>query len=122
MLCYVDISKLDNHRIVIVRIQIQFYLEMTIYLLGFVEIFRLLMMALLDMTNIPNQTISGVSTEELQWITEESSERMIKELDIEMFKDLDTFMDENENQYQELLNKILNELIEAEKSNTPKVT
>lgn len=122
MLCYVDISKLDNHRIVIVRIQIQFYLEMTIYLLGFVEIFRLLMMALLDMTNIPNQTISGVSTEELQWITEESSERMIKELDIEMFKDLDTFMDENENQYQELPNKILNELIEAEKSNTPKVT
>ena len=47
---------------------------------------------------------------------------MIKELDIEMFKDLDTFMDENENQYQELPNKILNELIEAEKSNTPKVT
>ncbi|MEL7308364.1 MAG: hypothetical protein AAGK05_11190 [Pseudomonadota bacterium] len=29
-------------------------------------------MALLDMSNIPNQMISGLSSDELQWITEEN--------------------------------------------------
>ena len=84
------------------------YLETTIpvYLLSSVEISNYLMMALLNMNNIQNQTISGVSSEELEWISEESSERMIRKLDLDMFRDLDFFMSENVNIYQELPNEI----------------
>ena len=91
----------------IVRIRIKLYLETT--MLSSVGISNYLMMALLNMNNIPNQTISGVSSEELDWISEESSERMIKELDLDMFRDLDFFMSENEKIYQELPNERIEE-------------
>ena len=77
-------------------------------------------MALLDMSNIPNQMISGLSSDELQWITEESCDRMIKELDPDIFKDIDEFVSENE--YAELPEEIISELSDAEKSATPKGT
>lgn len=77
-------------------------------------------MALLDMSNIPNEMISGLSSDELQWITEESCDRMIKELDPDIFKDIDEFVSENE--YAELPEEIISELSDAEKSATPKGT
>ena len=57
------------------------------------------------MNNIPKQTISGASSEDLEWISEEIKERMIKELDLDMFRDLHFFMSENENIYQDLPNE-----------------
>ena len=38
-------------------------------------------MALLDMSNIPDGMIPGLSDEELNWVTEQSAERLVKELD-----------------------------------------
>ena len=99
-----DISKQRSHDS-IVRIQIELFLETTAYLLSSVGISNHLMVALLNMNNIPNQIISGVSSEELEMISEESSERMIEELDLDMFRDVDFFMSENENTYQELPNE-----------------
>ena len=38
-------------------------------------------MSVLNLENVPGKMVSGLGTEELEWITKESSERFILELD-----------------------------------------
>lgn len=72
------------------------------------------------MQNIPDQTISGLNSEELSWVSDESVDRLIKELDPEIFKDVEYFTENCE--YSKLTREIEAELDEAEKSAVPKST
>ena len=58
-------------------------------------------MALINMNNVPRREISGLSTDELDWVTEESCDRMIKELDPNIFNEVDNFLFDCD-EYQEL--------------------
>ena len=62
--------------------------------------------------------VSGVSDEELQWITHESNDRYIKELSAEFLKEFQS----PEEDYADIENDIINEMNEAEKSNVPNST
>jgi len=46
------------------------------------------MSGLINFTNIPNHMVSGLSGEELQWVTEESNSRYLLELDAGLFEKL----------------------------------
>ena len=66
-----------------------------------------------NLRNLPNEMVSGVSDEELQWITHESNDRYIKELSDEFLKEFQS----PEEDYTDIENDIINEMNEAEKSN-----
>lgn len=61
-------------------------------------------MSLLNMQNIPNQQISGLSDYELKWVTKESDERFVKELSNGFLSYLND--EENEDIPDELLAKL----------------
>lgn len=73
-------------------------------------------MSLLDMLNIPNGTITGLSTEELNWVTEESSERYLEEISDDFIRALS----EIEIPETELTEDIIAELDQLEKDSTAK--
>ena len=66
------------------------------------------------MQNIPNQTITGLNSEELSRDTEESYDRLIKELDPGIFEEVENFTVSCECSTQ--TREIQEELDEAEKS------
>ena len=70
-------------------------------------------MAQLNLENIPGKQISGLDTNELEWVTEESSDRFLKELS----KDFLDFLEGST--YTEIQQDILKELDELEKQGIP---
>ena len=74
-------------------------------------------MSLLNLTNVPNEQISGLSDEMLNFVSKESGERYIWELGDQFFEEL------QETETLPGLSAIeLNELAKLEKSNIPKST
>ena len=71
--------------------------------------------SLIDLSNIPEGQISGLDTETLNWVTEQSSERFISELSDGFLN----FLNEEETS-ERVDEEILNELDELEKENTPR--
>ena len=61
---------------------------------------QMITMSLLNMPNIPDGMISGLSTEQLNWVTVQSNERTLIELDPNTFSDIDDFI--NNNDFKEL--------------------
>ena len=77
-------------------------------------------MSLLNMQNIPDGMISGLSTEQLNWVTVQSNERTLIELDPNTFSDIDDFI--NNNDFKELSDTITSEIDMLEKESVPKGT
>ena len=65
---------------------------------------------MLNLRNLPNEMVSGVSDAELQWITHESNDRYIKELSDEFLKELQS----PEEDFTVIENDTINEMNEAE--------
>lgn len=75
-------------------------------------------MALLNMSNIPNGMISGLSEEELNWVTEQSVDRLVKELDPNFIYAMEENFDELDSQ--DILPRELEEEMRAfENENIP---
>ena len=77
-------------------------------------------MSLLNMQNIPDGMISGLSTEQLNWVTVQSNERTLIELIPNTFSDIDDFI--NNNDFKELSDTITSEMDMLEKESVPKGT
>ena len=75
---------------------------------------------MINIQNILNQTITGLNSEELSWVTEESFDRLIKELDPGIFEEVENWTVSRK--YSTLTHEIQEELDEAEKSAVPKST
>ena len=69
---------------------------------------------------MPNGTISGLDSEQLEWVSNESSNRMVIELDPSVFEDVDDFLKEKD--YTELDDAIATEMDKLEKESIPKGT
>ena len=61
--------------------------------------------------------ISGLDSEQLEWVTTESNNRMLIELDPELFCDVDDFLKEND--CTDLSNEIIEEMDNLEKESIP---
>jgi len=71
-------------------------------------------MSLLDLRNLPNNEVSGLSDEMLEWVTTESGERYISELSKSFQDDLDQM-----EVYEDVDDEILQTMKNAETSATP---
>jgi len=76
-------------------------------------------MSVLNLENVPGKMISGLSTEELDWITAESTERFILEMDPNF---LDEMNCEDNTEWKMLENEIVKEMDDAENSSIPMST
>lgn len=83
------------------------------------------MAGLLNLNNIPNHQISGLNDEELNWVTNESSNRYLVELDPKLFNELlENYEHENQNddQYKSIEHAVIKEMDEAEEAGIPSST
>ncbi|PAA54390.1 hypothetical protein BOX15_Mlig013140g1 [Macrostomum lignano] len=69
---------------------------------------------MLNYANLPDQLISGLSTEELHWVSSESATRYVEELSGEFARQLDA------EEIQDLSEDALEELKEIEREGIPK--
>lgn len=76
-------------------------------------------MSVLNLENVPGKIVSGLGTEELEWITKESSERFILELDQGFLNEMNC---EEDGEWGMLENDIIKEMDEAENSAIPMST
>lgn len=74
-------------------------------------------MSLINMNNVPNGMISGLDSEQLDWVTKESNNRMLIELDPELFCDIDDFVKDND--CTDLPKSIIEEMDCLEKDSIP---
>ena len=92
---------------------------------SFIKLFTTKMTGLLNLSNVPNQQISGLNDDELQWVTDESNERYVLELDTAMFDELmEDYKnaDGDEEEYKDLEDEITKEMDEAEEEGIPTST
>ena len=85
-----------------------------------------MMSGLLNLQNIPQQEITGLSDDELQWITNESNSRYVVELDPEFFREITedntNICTNNEDEFKDLEDEIKREMDEAEEEGIPTST
>jgi hypothetical protein len=76
-----------------------------------------MMTGLINLTNLPKRQVSGLNDEELEWVTNQSSDRYIVELDPTMFNELledYTNADQEEEEYKDLDDEVMREMDQAE--------
>lgn len=76
-------------------------------------------MSLLNLENVPGNMVSGLGTDELEWVTTESSDRFVLELDPDFLKEMNS---EDDTEWGMLESDIIKEMDEAEKSAIPMST
>ena len=76
---------------------------------------------MLNLSNVPNAQISGLSDEELSWVTSESNSRFVVELDAKLFEELGA-VDLKDMEFNDLEPDIIKEMDEAEEANIPEST
>ena len=84
-----------------------------------------MMTGLINLTNLPNQQVSGLNEEELKWVTNQSSDRYVVELDPTMFNELledYTNADQEEEEYKDLDDEVMREMDQAELEGIPTST
>ena len=74
---------------------------------------------MINMDNIPNKMVSGVSDEELNWISKESCDRFLIELGEDFLSEYGS-PESNMEKFQDLNDQIIKQLDNAEKSSIPK--
>ena len=77
-------------------------------------------MSLINFDNIPNGMVSGLSSEELNFFSKESTERFVVELDRHLFDDLENALSGEE--FKLIDDDVLREMDEAETEMTPEST
>ena len=84
-----------------------------------------IMTGVINLTNLPNQQVSGLNEEELKWVTNQSIDRYVVELDPTMFNELledYTNADQEEEEYKDLDDEVMREMDQAELEGIPSST
>ena len=76
---------------------------------------------MINFKNVPNEMVSRVSDEELEWITRESNSRFLSELSDDFLSEFN-FPESLLDEYADLEDKIVEEMNDAEKANIPNST